>query len=498
MDKPYVMPAVENPPIAADYPRTFIKGLLSTGLGNITVIITGLLSIAIAARILEPKHLGSFILIETTAILLSTAAEMGLGISAAKGISGTTEGTKIKAEHISAILSFKCFAVAVIIIIGILLRIFFIGNNRIEPILVYSYWILIYFGIYGIEMQLSYIHQGLHNYNKLSSARIISSVLKLALVSIFLLILNKKMAGLFYASVLALGISGLYQYLALPGAARKIRFRFDIIKEYLKFGYPLWINSLITLMYYRIDVFLVGAFSGPEAVALYGIALKIPESLMRLFQAFESVYLPHMSELLSKKKRSEATYLMNYSIKIISFIALIGTIISALCGKDLLRLMFSSKYVKASDILIFLMLAMSFEVIASIFGYALVAHGNPDKPLKANIVTVIINIIGNVLLLPNIGLLGSALSRIVSRFITLPIYYLYLIRVSLYPRIKETIINYGYFIMLGIPLLLFRSVNVEIKALYFILYLTGSLLIIKIKLSDIVKAIIEMRSIPFS
>ena len=56
--------------------------------------------------------------------------------------------------------------------------------------------------------------------------------------------------------------------------------------EIIRFSFPLYINSLLTFLRERVNIFLIGIMMNPVSVALYDVATKVPLGLIRIFQSF--------------------------------------------------------------------------------------------------------------------------------------------------------------------------------------------------------------------
>jgi stage V sporulation protein B len=84
-------------------------------------------------------------------------------------------------------------------------------------------------------------------------------------------------------------------------------------------------------------------------------------------------------------------------------------------------LFFSSEYSEGAPVLAILSLALCVALTSNLMGISLVALGQPDKPVKINIVETITNIIANLVLIPIYGLIGAAFATLLSRCITNPV-----------------------------------------------------------------------------
>ena len=268
--------------------------------------------------------------------------------------------------------------------------------------------------------------------------------------------------GLRHASIFSLTISVLFQYFAIP-TKKGIKFSMDLFKKIYKFGFPLGLNSILTFVSNKVDILIIGALLSSTGVALYGVALKIPNAIIRLFQSFDLVYFSNMSELFAHEKRIDATRLLNNSLRLISFITISGTLLVMLFQKDIVRLLFSERYIECAPVFSFLMIALNMAVIVHVLGYTLVASGQSDKPIKCNLVTTITNLIGNLIMIPIFGFLGAAYARIFSHYASNPVNVVFLKKSNIEVKISEFIKPILLFGVFWILFLIFKPESIIIK-----------------------------------
>jgi O-antigen/teichoic acid export membrane protein len=176
---------------------------------------------------------------------------------------------------------------------------------------------------------------------------------------------------------------------------------------------------------------LIGALLTPISVAYYGVSSKIPDSLPKLFQSVEAVFLPNMSELIGQGNLVQAMRVLDHSLRITSFVTASLAVAVTLFQKEIVRLLFSEKYMESAPTLSLLMIALNMELILYILGNTLVACGQSDKPLKCNFITTIVSLAGNLTLIPLFGFFGAAIARILSRYAASPMNVWYLHRANI-------------------------------------------------------------------
>jgi O-antigen/teichoic acid export membrane protein len=256
-------------------------------------------------------------------------------------------------------------------------------------------------------------------------AQIINGSTRILFIVTFLIIFKMNLKGLIYAFLFSFLFSNIYQFWVIPS---KKQFNLDrtLFKEIFKFGFPLGLNNILTFIFTKIDRVMIGAMISPVEVAYYEISSKIPDNSRRMYQSFQSVLFPNMSELFSKNKYEEAETVLNNSIRFVSLVTMFMALISILFQKDIIRLLFSEKYSESAPAFAFLMVSLGIGLVSNVMGTSLVALGQSDKPVKINIVDTITNVIGNLIMIPMFGFMGAVYAALFSRCATNPFNFYFL------------------------------------------------------------------------
>src|SRR5205085_1718752 len=167
--------------------------------------------------------------------------------------------------------------------------------------------------------------------------------LRLGLTAALLGPLHMGVAGLLYSWTFSFAVSSAYQYMALPVPKRLTATR-TTLTELLKFGAPLQAAGLLWFVFTRIQTFILGAFGGPTAVALFAVASRIPEALQQVAESYMAVYYPKMTALLASGRQAQATRMFQMSLRLISFGAALLAMACVLLASEITEIIFSPRY----------------------------------------------------------------------------------------------------------------------------------------------------------
>ena len=401
------------------YGAGFLVGLLTTGVGQGVAIVAGVIGLALAARHMVPDQFGVYVLLEVVVSLFVVFSDLGTGLSTTRFLAAA-ESDSVRQQAIdTAVLSrlVLCLVVGMLALFSGPLVFLLFASKTLAELAVY---IAVLSALTSFDTMLSYVLRGCQRFRDIAMAQVIASASRLALIVVLVVVFGLGVLGMVWAAVASLVASVLWQALAIPGR-RSWSISGPVLKRLLTFGLPLGMNSLLTFGFQKTDAMIIGALLNPAQVAYYGLASKIPDSILRFFQSFETVYLPKVSESHAAGQASLTAGLLNNSLRLISFASALAGLVVVLFQREIVTVFFGSRYVQSAPILALLMVAVTVELILYVLGNTLVAIGHPEQPFKCNIATTVVSVAGTVLLVPLFGPIGAAYAKIASRCVALPL-----------------------------------------------------------------------------
>jgi O-antigen/teichoic acid export membrane protein len=270
------------------------------------------------------------------------------------------------------------------------------------------------------------IMQGSYRYGQLARITILTSALRLVALLSFVSYFQLGVRGLILADVIGHGCAATWAYASIP-----IRRRWTIdralLKRMTRFGLPLYLNTLLYFVYSRIDLILIGALVSPTGVAACSVARRVPDNLKVVMnKSFGAVFFPRMSALVGQQSRLRAEELLRTSLRVMGFLALLPAIVAVAFHEELIVFLFSQAYAESAPAFALFMVVLFFSATGTIMGHSLIAAGHPSDPLKVNIVTIVTNVVANLVLIPKLGFTGAAWAAVLMGAVTLPISYWFL------------------------------------------------------------------------
>ncbi|RLZ11566.1 hypothetical protein EAH69_03865 [Faecalibacter macacae] len=189
----------------------------------------------------------------------------------------------------------------------------------------------------------------------------------------------------------------------------------DIVtfKEIIRYSLPMCISSIIIYLLSTIDIALLRYFFGSSEVAFYALAIKLISVSGMIILSINVNVSPQISELNAKDKRKELESLLKKSSRIIFVLNFILCIFLLIFSEYILSF-FGSEYLVAKKS--FLILILGQFIIAG-FGSVAVYLNMTGRPIvfrRILFFALLLNIGLNYVLIPHFGLVGAAITYVIT------------------------------------------------------------------------------------
>lgn len=193
------------------------------------------------------------------------------------------------------------------------------------------------------------------------------------------------------------------------------KFTFDIVywKYLIRESLPFLVNSVLYIINYRIDVLMLSMIIGNVSVGIYSAAYKLTDPLLFIPSAINLSLFPLIArQFVSKKEAMKRTYIQ--STKLIFILVLpMATGIFVLSTK-LILIIFGKEYSESITVLQILIASLLFNSLTSMQSSILISTNNQKIITSSILLSCTVNIILNLLLIPNYSYIGAAIATLIS------------------------------------------------------------------------------------
>ncbi len=385
--------------------NTFIISLGTLFPKVLTVLITPILT----AQLTKAEY-GQYDLILTIASFLMPIATLQISSAAFRFL---INKRKEQTECISVISTIYLFVAFVSILIGVLfVSISFYRFGAIGTV------VSIYFIFDILLITTQQVFRGLGKNLYYSISVILQSITSLALIALLTGVLfgrNYGISGVMIALMISrivptaflFLIGGIHRYIKRGAASR------DLLKELLKYSWPMVPNNLAIWALNLSDRFVISAVLGIEAEAIYAVANKMPV----IFSSFQSTFTMAWQEnaslaLEDNDKDNYYSKMCDWIYRLL--IGLMAFLITAtpILWKILIRGDYSEGYAQVPV----LYLGIMFNCLSSTIGGIYIAHMKTKSVGLTTMCAAILNLLIDVSLVNVIGIWAGSISTLVSFF----------------------------------------------------------------------------------
>ncbi len=386
----------------------YFKRTISVLLTNFSRLPLTLVAGILIARYLGPDGKGILALVVLVATVLKLIG--GIGIEFAN-VYYTSKNRRKIAEIFSNNICIWIISTSSIILLGLLLKDWIIHTilPNLDPAF-FNFALL----IFPLLLWLSFAHsmfQGLEKFREFNLLKMAEPLIKLAAIIVFVVILNMGLHGGVLSITLTYLLPTLLSvFLLLKLIKTKLRANRILLSESIKYGLKGQIGIFFQFFNYRLDVFLVNYFLDISAVGFYTVSVTLAELLWHIPNSVSLTLFPSVSARDEESAGKFTCRITRVSISVM----LIGAIILGILSIYLIPSLYGERF-SASILPLQILLpgVIAFGLVKILTGYL---HGR-GKPLYASIVTIcslVLTLIFDFLLIPQLGIIGAALATTIA------------------------------------------------------------------------------------
>ena len=354
------------------------------------------------ARVLGVERIGLVNFVDNTVNYFLLFATMGVGLLGVREIAAVKEDKKRRDQVYSSVLALNLLFTLVSLGIYLLCvvtipklcqydELFYIGTAKIL------------FTVFLVE----WFFTGVENFRYITLRSILIKVLYI--ISVFLFVRDTSDYRLYF--ILTVGVVVLNALINQLYIRKFVRVRWNNIQlfKYLKQNVTLGIYTLMTSMYLTFNVMYLGLVSNNTEVGYYTTAFKLYSVILGFFTAFTNVMLPRMSSLLANGEKDRFQELVNRSFSVMATCCIPLILCSMIMAPQIVYILSGPGYEGAILPMRIIMPAAFAVGVAQVLAIQVLMPMKKDKVLLiASIIGAVVSLLINLLVVPSVKSVGSA------------------------------------------------------------------------------------------
>ncbi len=383
-----------------------------------SMIVSFLISISVA-RYLGPSNLGIINYSVSLVGLFSFLASLGIDSILYRDLVNSPENEN---ELMGTAFFLRLFG-SVLALIGVIVTMIILHGNALTNaiiLIIASGYIFQCFLVIPFYFQAKVISKPL-------SLSMFFGVVVLSLLKLVLILVG---AGIYYFAAVLLAEPILYMiiyWFIYNRAGRRIfSWRFDkrIAKSMLLISWPLMFTGAFSAIYSRIDQVMLGSLLNSRAVGIYSVAALLSEYWYFVPLGIVSSLVP---AIINGRKSGEIIYKKRLR-SLLGLIALVGVtaaLFFTFFSDKLIQFFYGSNYIEAANILKIYIWGGVGMSLGFVVNQLLIIENKTKIIFVFGLISMLVNVILNVLLIPKFGMYGAAVATLISySIIPLPILFI--------------------------------------------------------------------------
>lgn len=272
----------------------------------------------------------------------------------------------------------------------------------------------------GIQLFLNFInidwlYKGEEEYVYIAIRSIIVKLIAFIAVILFI---KEKNDYVLYALISSLALAGNYIF-NIFRAKKYVTFTFSDLKfkHHIKPIIILAFSIILSTIYSKVDITMIGLMVSDSATGLYTYAHKIVDVAVTFCISISAVFLPRLS-LLYKTDKLKFNELLKFGFKILTYLTIPLSIGVFILAPQIVEIMFGIEFIDSVLTVRIFCLIIIIKSYGDLFCYQLViATGNETKRLPAYISAAVLNIILNFVFIPIFAQNGAAMASVIAELI---------------------------------------------------------------------------------
>jgi O-antigen/teichoic acid export membrane protein len=393
-------------------------------LASLFTMIAGLVSFPLLTRVFSVEDYGLMSLVAATVSISVALGKVGVQHSIVRYFSEISAGkSRYTVGQLTSTTVFGMLGTALVVASSVALfaqvaPLAWLGPERLRILVTIGAALVV---VQVVESALVNLLRAEQRTKALMGYQVAKKYLTLGGIAFAVLVVARSLFAFYAATVLAEGLMLLVLGRALFGGDERPRPRIadvsrPLYRELLAFGLPMMIGYELSGIVLSVgDRYVIEGILGPEPLGLYGAAYNLCQyvqgvAIVSVGQAIMPMYM-QMWDRNGPEETSAfiARALRNYVIVAAPIVAGLAAI-----GADLLPALASEKYSSASGVLPWVVAGMVIDGTTSMLGAGLFIQRKTRTIMTIILGCASLNIALNFVLVPKLGITGSAMATLVS------------------------------------------------------------------------------------
>lgn len=187
-------------------------------------------------------------------------------------------------------------------------------------------------------------------------------------------------------------------------------------------AWPFALAGVFYFIYFQLDLIMINSMLGPEFSGKYNTAVVILTAIYTIPSVVFQKYLLPKYHIWAEHDKQRFYNIFCYSNRIVFLVGFAIGIVTAFLSHWIIELLFGVDYHDAGIVLLILSLCIPLRYLSTSVGAALVTGTNMRRKVVYQGIVALCNVLLNLMLIPRMGIIGAAISTVLSEALLLALY----------------------------------------------------------------------------
>ncbi|HVT76312.1 MAG TPA: polysaccharide biosynthesis C-terminal domain-containing protein [Acidimicrobiales bacterium] len=220
---------------------------------------------------------------------------------------------------------------------------------------------------------------------------------------------SMAVAIMFGSYVAALALQGVWLHAATPAQVHAARPAYEY-RAWTKVTAPIFLSNVVSIVFTRLDVVMVGIFLGAKEAGIYAVAMRAGNLAQIGQSSMAAIVSPRISQLYWANREDELQDLALTSVRWIFFPSVALTALMFVFANPILSV-FGHAFIAGRWVLIWIALGQLVSVSSGPVGWLMNLTGRQNTAAKVFGATAAVTVVGYIVLIPWLGIVGAAIAN---------------------------------------------------------------------------------------
>lgn len=385
---------------------SFLKDLYSVFMSRVLVILAGVGGAVVTARYLGPEGNGIIASLMVYPSLFMTIGSLGIRQAAAYFVGQNRYSLN---DIYGAVLAIWLVTSVFCLVSTYVLIKYFTKGDYSETLIMLAI-IAIPFSLYNTYS--SGIFLGKQNIKEFNQINWIPAVLNFCFTFLLVAIFPFGVMGSMLGTFIGVAVLPFFIVIKMKKIVSvKPVFNMVIIKSMLSLGIVYAISLLVTALNYKVDIILLNKYSTVFELGIYSKSANIVQYLWEIPTLVSTLVF---SRSVGAKDPKEISLKVCRLLRFSCVLILVASVFMYVLSPFIINILFGAKFAQSAMVLKILLPGVLLLTVFKVLNMDVAGKGKPWLSMKAMVPAVIINIVLNIIWIPNYGANGSAMASLVS------------------------------------------------------------------------------------